>query len=183
MADYMGAVIHIGGRVPKSLLPKLCRRIAAANVLTDWGGEVVCPGKASDLLALRRERDGAMLLSLFADDALWGEFTELEAFLQKHGISYDRLTDPRYEYDGEIVCFRPGNKPVCMQTNADHEPVVVASHIQAIDGRLAALGDGWKSGQLTAESALAEIDELRSVLAGLLPPGIPALESFEIAKD
>ena len=81
MSEPIAATISIGGRLPKRLVGPLCREIAGAGVAIEWGDGLFRPKSAEDLLTACRKEQGASVLWLCDDNANWGRFPALEAFL------------------------------------------------------------------------------------------------------
>jgi hypothetical protein len=107
MADRFPGEIHIGGPIFKKFLGKLIGMIVAEGVsLEDYSGPV------TTMETLRRVFAEGKVVDLFHEQARYGQFDELEAFLAKHHIHFDRHSDGRYEYDAEKVFYRGGKKPV-----------------------------------------------------------------------
>lgn len=94
MAGCSGADIQIGGKVPKWLMPKLIQLLLEADLI--------------HLYEVELTPNSFGLLELGHNEAPGGWFQELEAFLQKHGIDYDRQTYPSYGYDPGNVSWRGG---------------------------------------------------------------------------
>ena len=119
MSERMPAEIWIGGKIVDSAVPDLCAAIARERVLAEWGDGPFHPAIAEDLIeAVRPNGEQVPLLWLCDDQALWGEFASLERFLQEHQISFTRLSAGRYEYDPEMVTYRPGTGRVELVTNS-----------------------------------------------------------------
>lgn len=133
MSVCFDAEFVIGGQVPKKLVRKLCSAIASAKVALDWGEARFAPTTAKDLTSVLEEIDGVALLRLCDEEARSGQFATLEGFLERYGIPYDRHSDGVYEYDPDLVQFRPGmNRPLVVVTNKSRSPVVERSEVQAI---------------------------------------------------
>lgn len=66
------------------------------------------------------------------DQKSGGEFEDIEIACQELGLSYDRRTDPKYEYDGESVYWRPGmeNSHLCL-CNADGNNYLLEENVTA----------------------------------------------------
>lgn len=180
MADHMPGQIRIGGKIPQSLAPELCREIGNAYVSLEWGDPAFCPNSAADLMAARREVDGVLLLELCDDQARFGEFEELEAFLQEHGIAYTRQSDPKYEHDGELLEYRPGSEPDLFTTNAVGQPVVPASALSEVEAALTETLEQLAKGPGCEGAAIEPAQRARQLLREQLPPPVPPLEPFEI---
>ena len=102
MSDRIPAVIKIGGIVPRELLPSLIKEIVKYGCNCDWGEgpPVETEEGISDCIV-----EGYLTLS--HADAPGGSFEDLENFLGSHSIPYTRHSDARYEYDAEVVEYRP----------------------------------------------------------------------------
>ena len=178
MSDYIAARIRIGGRIPATLLPEFCTVITQQHVSLDWGDAHFRPRSAEDLLEARREEDGICLLWLYDDQARWGRFDALEQFLQTHGIPFSRRSDGKYEYDPEIVEYRPEHGSFSMLTNTDGEPVVPVSKLATVQTALEKA-----EGKPTRSEMIDSIRVAQRLLRKLLPPALPPLEPFEIEPD
>ena len=107
MADHFPGEIHIGGPIPRELLNKLVKVIVAQGVsLEDYGA----PAATEE--TLRKEFGEGKVIDLFHEQARYGQFDDLEAFLVKRRIHFDRHSDGRYEFDAEKVFYRGGKEPV-----------------------------------------------------------------------
>src|SRR5207244_3871454 len=104
--DYFPGQIQIGGSVSRALAEGLAKAITDARVSLEWGGTDFSP-EAADGLLVGVDAD-TKLLQLYDDQAKYGWFEELEAWLAEHNICFDRQSDARYEFDGQAVSFRPG---------------------------------------------------------------------------
>ena len=167
MSDRMAAEIWIGGKIPATLVPDLCAAIRTEGLATQWGDAPFKPTCAEELLAVSCECPQApkrLLVWLCDDEQPWGEFEALESFLQEHNIPYDRYTDGRYEYDCELVQFRPGLGLQCCVTNKAGQPLVDRAEVAAVLTLLE-----------RSQHARA-VNKLRK----LLSPTVPALPSFAI---
>src|SRR4051812_16084933 len=107
MSERMTAEILIGGPVDASLVARVIDKIVAQGVVVGWEEEPFCADSAAELLALAQKSEQAGLLHFVDHQATWGAFAELEAFLCRHGIAFDRSTEAKFEYEGELVQFRP----------------------------------------------------------------------------
>ena len=93
MSDRFHASIQIGGPVSKALIPALTARISDAGLLY--------PGDA-----LKQHLDEDSLLVLEDEQASYGEFPELEGWLQRHLIEFDRFSSGYFDLLPEWVSFR-----------------------------------------------------------------------------
>jgi hypothetical protein len=178
MADCMAAEIWIGGPVPASLVPELCAAISEQSVALEWGEPIFEPGSGDDLMAVRRERDGTLLLWLCDNEARWGEFDSLELFLREHNIPFTRKSDGGYEYDPEMIEFRPGREAEQVLTDKWGELVVAVSLLNELKAGLDAIESAP-----TRTEMIEQIQAVRRLVEKRLPPMLPPLETFEIVAD
>ena len=178
MADRMAAEIHIGGKIPRSLVPELCRQIVSAGVGLEHGCQNFRPQGADDLRDACANEDEGQVLILYDDEARCGEFESLERFLREHQIAYTRRSEGRYEYSPQTVEFRPPDQLVEYPCSADFEPMVAATQLSPIQQILTQAtahlhaGD-FAAAQRTVEEALRQLDTC-------LPPTVSPLEPLEI---
>jgi hypothetical protein len=107
MSDCFPAWIEIGGPVPRALVPALLEHIDAAGLRWNWTEDAVKSTTAQELVEELRQHD-TDLLRAGHDEARYGSFDDLEAFLVRHDIAFDRQSDAKYEHDARLVRFRPG---------------------------------------------------------------------------
>jgi len=123
MADRFAGQINIGGKIPAELKDNLAELIFAEVTYLGTG----CSEEIGAVEAVYKQFDSAASMNLpvrFSDDqARYGEFPDLEAFLRKHNIHFDRQSDARYEYDGETVIFR-GDKEWTFNSTQNGELLV-----------------------------------------------------------
>ena len=94
-------------------------------------------------------------------------FEALEEFLQAHDLPYDRRSDAfGGEYDGELICFRPGAEPREFITDSDGCIVVPQATIQNALARLAA--DDAAGARALLEAAIGQ--------------DVPALPAFTVEE-
>jgi hypothetical protein len=168
MADSMPAEIHIGGPVPAGLVDHLIATIKEEGIYLDWEGTSFDAETAADLLALAKDGGEPAVLRLMDAEAVCGEFDDLESFLVKHGVGFDRWSDARFEYDAELVQFRPGMaEPHRCTTNSNGEPLVPLSLLKPVDRALRHGHVNWA------------IQLLRRALA----PEIPELEPLHVVEE
>jgi hypothetical protein len=109
MSDYYPAEIRIGGPIPKIVLTELIRVIVDEAVSLDGYG-----GPDATQNALREAfREGATV-NLYADQARYGQFDSLEAFLVKHRLHFDRYSEAFCEFSAEAVFYRGGQEAVVL---------------------------------------------------------------------
>jgi hypothetical protein len=127
--------------------------------------------------------DGLLLLRLYDDQASWGEFDDLESFLQNHDIPFCRYTEGKYEYDAEVVAFHPASGLVQWLSDHGHHAIVQASALKPIADTLAKTVAEMQSGQQDAARLERKLQRLCGKLRKCPPSEVPALDSFEIIED
>jgi hypothetical protein len=104
------------------------------------------PHTANDLLAACDEYEGSWILWLCNEQASWGTFEELEGYLRRVRIPFDRHTDSTAIYDGEWFAYRPGWGTATMTINQEGHAVVPIDglrHVQRLlDGACQASANG-----------------------------------------
>jgi len=179
MSERMSAEIWIGGKVPSSRVPKLCAAISAEGVSLDWDDAQFSPASARDLQdALKANAQGVALLWLCDHASRWGEFSDLEMFLQKHNIPYTRRSDGNEAYDPETIEFRPGSRATAYPANLSGEPVVKVSELLPVRESLAAALELARDKPGQADWSLVEA-AYRTMCEQLSCP-LPPLEPFSI---
>ena len=160
MSDRFPGLVEIGGPIPRWLVPPLLARVQAAGLRWNWCEDEVAANTPEELLEELRQHDSPVL-SVGDDEALGGMFESLEEFLVEQGIAFDRRSDAKYEYDGEIVFFRLGMKRPgwCLATQ-DGEPTIRLDDLQPIRGLFQAGNHG---------AALTELDALLDRIPPLPP--------------
>jgi hypothetical protein len=175
-SERMAAVIWIGGTVTKRLVASLCRAICKSSLRLEWADAQFKPQDANQLLEALDDYGGVPALRLNDDQATWGEFATLEKFLRRHRLSFTRRSDGKYDYDAELVEFRPGCDLVCTRTDASGEPTLgterVVEALELLKKSRASLKQGKQPTRWLARA--------QRVLEGALPPDLPPLEPFEI---
>jgi hypothetical protein len=178
MAERVAAQIWIGGRLSAEDADELCGVIDTEGVSLDWGDGPFCPSTSQDLLQARAQHDDSRVLRLCDDQASWGEFDELESFLQAHAIPYTRHGDGGGDYNGEIVEYRPGTDPVCIPVDTNGNPVVDVEVVRGVAKALDTAIDQLDAGAVC--KAALRLKRARKSLRKQLPPDISALPSLEI---
>lgn len=130
MSERRAAEIWIGGTIQPELVNELCGAIRGEQLSLEWGDAIFEPRDADELLAGLGGLDGVEVLHFCDDRAAWGQFAELEQFLRKRRLPYDRRTGASDCYDGALAQFRPGKKPAEMTTNANGYPVADADTVE-----------------------------------------------------
>ena len=181
MADHIAAEIHIGGKIPRSIVQGMCEAIHQSGAALQWSGPPCRIDTPDALLAARSlDADGSSVLKLRDDEARWGEFDPLEPFLREHGIAYRRWTDAQCECDAEVEAFHPQCGQVSWLTNHAGKPILLASQLITTETKLAELLDRVERGAAVVARDLAAVLE---TLRAELPPAVPPLEPLEIVED
>ena len=178
MGERMAAQIWIGGQLSARLADELRGAIATQYVSLEFGDGQFCPDNPQDLLQARVEHDDSRVLRLCDDQASWGEFDELESFLQAHAIPYTRHGDGGGDYNGEIVEYRPGTDPVCIPVDTNGNAIIDVDVVRRVAKALDTVLE-----QLDADAvrkAALRLKRTRKSLRKQLPPDIPPLPSLEI---
>lgn len=165
MSERMPAEIQIGGAVPASVVPALIEHISAENPFVSWEEVLFEATTGEELLALAKCDGRPGTLRLIDYEAVGGQFDDLEGFLVGDGIAFDRHCAAKYEYDAQLVQFRPGmDGPYVWLANQNGQP-----HVALTD--LVAVREALKTGK--TEGALRALQEA-------LGPEIPPLEPLQI---
>ena len=176
MSERIGAEIWIGGQLKREQVEAFCAAISGQHVQLEFGGGYVTPETAEHLQEAIEELNGTPVLYFCDEMASWGEFSELEAWLEEHGVPYTRGTSSSDCYDGELVEFRPGRELVTLPTNANSQPI---ANIETVERGWFLLKEAQQlldSGKNARPVISIAIDEL----ARVLPPELPPLPPFEI---
>jgi hypothetical protein len=138
MADRMSVELEIGGLIPRRLVDDLIAAIRSEELRLYCDEGPFRAATADELLKLSR-RDGTPgTLHLQEHEVAWGHLEDLEEFLVKNGIAFDRWTEAKYEYDAEVVQFRRGmRRPVWIATLQNKEPVIAVRALKPIEKALA----------------------------------------------
>ena len=178
MSESIPACISIGGKVRANLAPQLCKAIAVEGVALEWGDGHFRPKSPHELLEARREIDGTPVLWLCDDQANWGRFAALEAFLVKHGIAFNCQSDGKGEFSPDLIVFRPGFGPVRIMTSTGGEPVITAKSMEPVKTGLHAAITAGKRADL--QECLSQLEVAQTALHAALPPAIRPLPPFEV---
>ena len=163
MSDRMPADIRVGGTVKRKDLAEFLSAVEDSGGGLEWG-EHFAPEDEKALL--EGIKDGE--LRLVDDEATGGEFPDFEDFLKKHKIPFDRQTDGKYEYDPELVHYRPG-----------HDPEIQAFLTTKEGHRLVSEENVRKVEKLLIKHGAAGVDEAVLLINKILSP-IPPLPPFRI---
>ena len=102
MSDRFAVSFTIGGRLKRSLLPELLEVVQETAVSIEWGDAPLNPQSEQELLTALDEGQ----LWFCDDQALNGEFPELETACRELGLSYTRQSEGHCQ-DAEVVDWRP----------------------------------------------------------------------------
>jgi hypothetical protein len=180
MSEPISAEIRIGGQIRQDLVPGLCRAIREEYVSLDWGDARFVPDSAEELIVGCQDRNGVRLLCLHDDQASYGRFSILEKYLVEAGIGYRRHSDAKYEFDAEIVEFRPGLGQVVFASNNNGEflvPLEKLTRIATVIDRATETAEGQ-----TALELLRRLRNLQHLVHESIPVAVPLLEPFEIVS-
>lgn len=119
MSDRFWAKISIGGEVPASLLEELYDNIISE--INDYNIEKKTPNQSYKIWFKKHITGGVLEFS--DGEARYGQFEDLEAFLEQNNIPYLRESDAYGEYAPEIRAFN-GKEVVTQETNPDHVPTI-----------------------------------------------------------
>jgi hypothetical protein len=179
MSESIAAEIWIGGRVSKQLAEQLCEAICAVGVSLGWGESQFAPRTAEELLESLDFRDDVEVLHVCDVQASSGEFPLLEEFLQEHGLPYTRLTEPKYEFDGERVDFRPGQRISCVRTDTEGNPIVATGEVSKAVELLDKAQNAIENGKNPSRT----LGRARRILHRVLPGELQPLTPFEIVGE
>lgn len=121
--DRRYANITIGGHIRADLVDELMEYVECLG-FADEETEIL------DLIT-----DSTGLIHLEDDEAVDAEFVYLEAFLESHGIQFDRYSSQSYEHNASEKKFRPGWPPINIFLDADCEPFIPIGTLSAIVNR------------------------------------------------
>ena len=150
MADRFPSEIHIGGTLrvidhdPDDIDAFLAE---CSEQPTEWC-EPSPPGTLT-LDTIDKVIDQETGLIIFRDDqARYGAFEELEEACRKLGLSYERISEAKYEYDGEVVNWRPGmEQPLVEKADQSGNALIDRERVEACLATLKAgrVEDGIKA--------------------------------------
>lgn len=131
MADYFAGRIEIGGPLSR----KVFEDLSAAILNEGWLSLIGYGDEPATEETLRKAFQAGQTVTLFDEQALYGQFDELEEFLVKHRIHFDRLSEARYEYNAELVRYRGRGRPAVCPSNTDGECLIRAADVAVILAR------------------------------------------------
>ena len=155
MSDRFPGEITIGGSIPRRLLDELAGMIASEGVSIDWQYTL---DKAAVRKAVEEAGAKGETVRFTDDEAVCGQFEDLENWLTSHGIDFDRHSDARYEYDGENAHGRGRKRPATMNSDQSGNDLVRANEVRRI-----------LASQAPADRKLTQIARLAAVPPALTP--------------
>ena len=180
MADRFAAEMWIGGTVTRDVADELADQIRTSDLGTEWGEHNLATIDVNDdIFETCTDLDGT--LRVCDAEARFGELEDLEEFCRENKISYDRRSEGKYEYDPELVRYRPATGVDCQITVEDGRIIVEADALTPIQESLAHLITHLQAhGITTREDVIKRLDIVQEKLKSILPPEIPALHPFKI---
>ena len=134
MADRFPGEIHIGGTLRvtdhdpddiDAFLAECCEQP------TDWGESAHGDALTLDTIDQVIDQDTGWI-TFRNDQACYGVFEELEELCCRLDLSFDRNSDARYEYDGELVRWRPGmERPLVESATQSGNPLIDRARVEA----------------------------------------------------
>ena len=178
MADRFPGEITIGGKIPAALLEEFLGEVASSGASVGDYGNAPFDGRTAEELRGTLDENGQLRLA--DPEACYGQFEELEGFLQEHGIPFDRHSDARYEFDAVNVMFRPGmERPVEVASNNAGDSLADAGELRQVARELARLATAG----LTNDKLLAAVAKTSRDLEAVLPPDVEPLPPLEIIGE
>jgi len=123
MADYMAAHIEIGGKLARTKLTELVSLIEELSAEDDSSS----PPNQEYLQTCADENKP---LTLYDDQARYGEFPELEQCCIANKLTFNRHSSPKYEYEGQIRFFSPDSGERNIGATDDGEPYLKLSKLK-----------------------------------------------------
>ena len=178
MSEPIPTEISIGGRIRAELVSGLCKAIADDCVSLEWGDAYFRPETAEDLLAACQEFDGVRVLWLCNDQANYGRFDVLEGFLEREKISFRHKSDARFDFDAEVVDYRPDVGHVSYSSDNSGQPLIPLTTMTTI---AAAIDQATNTAEgQTALELLRRLRNIQQLMHEAMPVVVPPLEPFEI---
>lgn len=180
MAVYAAAQITIGGWISRAIVPGLLQALATQRAALDWGDVPFTPKSAEALLQGRRVIDGELVLQLCDVEARDGRFDNLETYLRKRQVPFDRRTEASFNHAPTLVVYRPERELQSFCTDGDAS-LVPAEPLWELGDALAQFRRRLRRG---AKGAVRE--EFEALLAAFeraVPPRPEPLPAFEIGRS
>lgn len=121
MSDRFCGQITIGGRISRRRLPKFLKAIAASGAFLEWGDAPFEPVSIDNVTS--NLRDGRLIL--YDDEARFGEFESLETACRRLRLGYTRHSESKYEFEAELVDWRPGMREPIVRMCCSNSPNVL----------------------------------------------------------
>jgi len=139
--ERTGAILHIGGTIPRRLVVALCAEISAATVGLDWSEHGFTPGGAQKTLAncsrdLMASLDDEQHLTVYDDEARQGVMWALEDWLKSHDIPFTRFAEATIECGPMRTDFRPGRPVYETFTDTGRDTLIEASALNKVIAKL-----------------------------------------------
>ena len=175
MADCIPGEITIGGTIPDDVLGAFLGEVNSTGASVGGYGGTEAAFKTTADLTEALDDDGHLLL--VDDQASFGQFEGLEDFCVKHGISFDRHSDAKYEFDAENVSYRTGmKKPVSIPSNNDGEDLFSVKAVRPVVKELTKVVTAGLNRDKLKAAAVKIIRHLNS----LLPPEVESLPPLQV---
>ena len=141
MSDRFPAEIHIGGTIPRKILPKLIRKIVETGAsLGEYDGPIARQEETTRALS------EGQILHLYDYQATNGRFDDLENFLIRHHLHHDIHRDAYQEYDAELFYYRNNSSAVFFSSQSGQPLLPLSCFLEILDN--AKLNDAAKVRQL-----------------------------------
>lgn len=128
MADRSCGEIQVGGRMPRRLVPVFIAHLKEHGLVDDF---------VDDETYLKHNMDVDGVLSFEDNETPGGAFYELEQFLKKNKLDFDRQASPSYYYDPENVSWRNGE---CWESSRDATDALRERIVKELDEIMNSLG-------------------------------------------
>lgn len=168
MADYYPCKIFIGGPVPKRLRKKFVESIRQSDMGLDWDAEDFEPDTIDDIIAAAANSAGGNL-RLFDSQASYGCNNDLEDFLRKNKIAFDRHSEAKYEYSASYVVFRPGVMDKAFVSDQDGDILVPYDGVNGLRKLL----NGTSRPETRIRAALHQLRDIAPEIPELEPISFP----------
>jgi hypothetical protein len=178
MSEPIPTEISIGGKVREDQVTGLCQAIAKECVSLEWGDACFTPETAEELLAACQEHDGVRVLWLCDDQANYGSLETLQEFLKREQIPFRHKSDAKYEFDAEVIEYRPEIGEVRFSSDTSGQPLIqlktMTSIAEAVDK-----ATNSADGQTTLE-LLRRLRNIQQLIHENMPTIVLPLAAFEI---
>ena len=162
MSDYFPAEIHIGGPIRLRHVDDLITEMAQQNLSLHGYGN-----PAATKATLRQALQEGTIIHLYDDEARNGCFEELEEFLVRRRIHFDRLSAAFCEYSGEKVFYRGRGQPLVRLADQAGKVVIGVEELAAI----------------LDQKNRSDSDRLKALRRFINPPECTALTPIQFRKE